>query len=409
MSGRTPNAPTDGLCFEMPGDEHLDHVAWDVQMSRWNFAPVIVSYPTEVGGELVCFAPPGAALGGESDLGLTMWRRATWDAEWSFTAGRPPLSVEELGISEVSADLPQDFYRWGLRETAAHVERLRAFARHRERRSDLVAAADRLEWELGSVEPEALERHCVESSIEAARSDLLESRRRSPAEVLSIKSMDWGGRFGLAKQAALLLSLYGAYRLVRPSMPIQGGGLALGQLPFQSVPELLMWAYGYGHVVLSFGVLGWVFFRRNTAFEFVRNAVVVAAGLAATPYLLFSSSPGYGRTVTEIVPASALPTMPAMHLSVALVLGCSTALLVRSPVARLLWAAYPLLALAILIASNPDGLPLAIGGGFGAAAAATVFASAIVSRARVQRATPPLPRQLPEVSLFVSRAGAVGR
>jgi hypothetical protein len=394
MSGRAPNVRADGaFSVDVLTDELSGCAAWEVQMSRWNFAPLIVSYPQDETGEVVSFAPPGASLNGEADLDLAVWRRGTWDAEWAFTAGRPPLAVEEIGVVDASADLPSDFYRWGLRETAAHVERLRAFTRHRERRHDLVLAADRLEDELRAIEPDALERHCLQSSMEAARSQLLERRRRTPAESVSLKSMGWHGRVGLAAQFLLLLSLYGAYRLARPDAPVRDGGLALAQLPFQSVPELLMWGYGYGHVVISFGVLGWLFFRRHTSFDLVRNAVLLAAALTVVPYLALSSSVAYGRDVTEVVPASALPTMPAMHLAVALVLGCSTAIVSRSPVMRLLWVGYPLLTAAILVASRPSDLFFAIVGGTAAAAAAMLLASAVY---RGDRPRLPVAGVLPE-------------
>jgi hypothetical protein len=376
MHGRTPNVHVGGPCgVDLWKSEPSGHAAWDIQLSRWNFAPVIINYPLDDAREVVCFAPPGASLNGEADVDLAVWRRGTWAAEWEFTAGRPPISVEELGVSKVSDDLPQDFHRWSLRETAAHVERLRAFTQHRTQRDDLVVAADRLEDELLALEPDALERYCLESSMEAARTDLLEHRPRSRVRAFDARPVRWTGRHGFVRQVALLLSLYVAYRLVRPDPQVQGDDFALSQLPFQSIPELLMWAYGVGHVALSFGVIGWVFFRRHMVFEFVRNAVLFAAGLTVIPYLISVSSAVYGRDVTEVVPAGALPTMPAMHLSVALVLGCSTALLSRTLQIRLLWVSYPLLALGIMIASGPSDLGFAIAWGVTAAAVAMALAA----------------------------------
>lgn len=366
--------PVDGTCVHPP--ELPERVSWDLRPARWSTGLVIVDLPSEADGEVVCFAPPGAALYSEDGLAVAAWRRGVWSTETDFVAGRRPVEVDPLRLSEVTELIPSDFATWMERATAAHVEKLRAFAKRRPLDEELTAAATGLGEELESVAPGALERCHAELNVYTARTEILERQARTrEGDAATPTPFEFKSRLPrFLIQALLFASLYALYRWVRPDGPAGGLDTQLNHLSLSATLDVLMWIYGSAHVAVAFTFLIWVFFRRNGAFDFVRNAVIAAAALSVVPYLFFATGGVYGNAPSHDVPASAIPTMPALHLSIALLVGVWGFLLVHSKAARAAWLSYPVLALAAVVASEPSDLLLSIVGGLLAAVAASFVA-----------------------------------
>jgi hypothetical protein len=288
-----------------------------------------------------------------------------WSTEREFIAQRPPRLIEELAVCDAAEAIPSDFASWVKRETTSHVEMLRAFAQRRRQRPELRSAAARLAEELEAFEPGALGRCRAEAESLPARRRFFEFRssKRVEREVPASAPLSWGIARRFLTQAALLGGLYGLYRLVRPAGPSTGFQASLGTFSFRTTLDTLMWIYGNAHVIVAFSFLAWVFFKHHGAFEFVRNAVIGAAVAAVVPYLLFSSGGAYGPHQDLDVPSSAIPTIPALHLSIAIVVGCWGILLSRGMPARLMWITYPFLALVVVIISGPNNLVVSIASG----------------------------------------------
>lgn len=355
---------------EIPG-----RASWDLQPAHWSSGSLVVHFSSDPGTEVVCFAPPGTPLHDEHGLGVAFWRRGVWRTEAEFVAKRAPMAIDRFTFAEAIRETPGDFTKWANSETASHVEMLRAFAQRRPHRKDLQQAATRLSEELETIEPEARERCRIEADLAAARSDLLTfGAVEGPVKTIEPTTFSWGILRRFPGQALLMLALYGLYRLVRPEGTANSFVIPLDQLSPEAVFDVLMWVYGNVHVPLSFLFLAWVFFRWNGAFDFLRNAVIATAVVSVIPYLFISGS-AYSLDPSQDVPSSAVPTMPALHLAIGIMVGLWGVLLCRSVSARLLWLAYPILALGVVVASKPNNLLLTISG-----AIAAVFVGLIVAQ-----------------------------
>ena len=394
----------DGLALDgMPTHalEPPGRLAWDICPSRWNSGPLIVNFPPDSDTELVCFAPPGVSLYGERGLALATWRRGGWRSESEFISGKSPLGTDELTISEVNREIPEDFQLWAQRETVAHIERLSAFAGRRPHLPEWRNAAIRLRDELDRLEPGAVERCRIDVDVAAARSDVLEARKETaPPEFIRPTSMSRRELYRLAGQASLLLALYALYRLTRPAESIPGPQTSLVHLPYLSLGDALLWIYGNGHVAIAFGFLAWVFFMHHRAFKFIRNTVLIGAGLTVLPYLLLAPAGIYSAGPAHAIPPSAVPTMPAMHLCIAVLIGCSGALLVRSTLVKVVWLGYPFVTLAAVLASGPSNLLLSVIGGYAAAIVAVLLAWTFGRVRSSWRPPPVLVRRLPRMPVL---------
>jgi hypothetical protein len=166
---------------------------------------------------------------------------------------------------------------------------------------------------------------------------------------------------------------------------------ALLSLPLREVLVLL---YGVLHVPVTGGFLMWLYFRRNSAFGFVRNALVVAMLVAVPVYLLTLSPVAYAGVVRpnpeHWVPTLAVPTMPALHLAVALIIGISGVMLFRPPSWRLASAAYPVGVIAVVAVTAPRWPFLTVGGAILTTFAAWVAAARIGRRVTASRQPPRL-------------------
>ncbi len=372
-------------------------VTWDFHPSPWSVGTWAVGHGAEpADGEVVCYAPPGTSVHGESGHSVVRWRRARWSHDVFFLAGEAPDDVEEVPFATVCADLSDELLDWAERETAAHIERLRAFARARPRAIRAAEAARDLYDDLSAARPEALEQYCLDAdtaTLEAeATEDLAREPRRDVIRLRAMSLLDW---LHVARQVTLLAVAYAAYRTVRPA-DVAANALnppihAILSLPLREVLVLL---YGALHVPLTGAFLAWLYFRRNSAFGFVRNALVVAMLVAVPAYLLSLSPVAYAGIVRpepeHWVPTLAVPTMPALHLAVALIIGFSGVMLFRPLSLRLVSAVYPLAVIAVVAVTAPRWPFLTLGGAIVTTVAAWAVAGRIGRRVTTSRQPPRL-------------------
>jgi PAP2 superfamily len=149
---------------------------------------------------------------------------------------------------------------------------------------------------------------------------------------------------------------------VEPS--VQGWAMGSGLLI-----DGLSWIYVNAQTSVTLGALVFIYLKRNEAFYFVRNMMLVAMALALVGYILYPTAPprffpewGFFDSVSHfagVAPDSAAvdalfnpyAAIPSMHVAFALMIGLSLARLVRRPVLRVLWRAYPLLVTFVIVAT----------------------------------------------------------
>jgi hypothetical protein len=157
--------------------------------------------------------------------------------------------------------------------------------------------------------------------------------------------------------------------------------------------------YVNSHFIITSCLLVWIYLRHNNHFYFVRNMFMVAMALALVGYLSFPTAPprflpelGFVDTIAyyaDVQHDSALVALfinpyaavPSMHVAFALMLAVPTVRLVRSPVAKVLWALYPALVTAVVVVTGNHWLLDAAAGAL-VALAAGLIAHYALSRLR---------------------------
>ncbi len=383
-----PEGPNGAVPDVVPGD--FGGLTWDFYPSPWNFGTFVVHTERGPDGRLTCYAPPGTSLLGDRGLDVARWRRAMWPHEAGFIDGQEPEEKRVLDAVKIPVELPQDFHRWAERETASHVARLLAFSERRpDERKEAALAAAALREELEDAFPGGLERYTNAVDTESLRFEAAKRvARPMPSNVVEWRSMTSRSRLSLAGQLAALAACYGLYRLVRPSVTA-GPDYSFHEVLTQPAVDLLLWLYGAGHVFLTFGFLVWVYFRRHTAYDFVRNAIVLAATLAVIPTALLTWPAVYGSE-TAGIPANALPAIPSQHMAVAILIGLCGALLAQRSPWRLVWLVYPFFVTTLVFASEPKWLVAWLLGAAAATTAAWIAAWTIGKRIPNWRPPPAL-------------------
>jgi hypothetical protein len=133
--------------------------------------------------------------------------------------------------------------------------------------------------------------------------------------------------------------------------------------------DTLSWLYVNAQTSIVLGALAFIYLKRNDSFYFVRNMMLVAMALALVGYVLYPTAPprffpewGFFDSVSHFAGVEPDSTavdalfnpyaaIPSMHVAFALMIGWSLARLVRHPVLRLLWWAYPLLVTFVIVAT----------------------------------------------------------
>ena len=332
--------------------------SWDFHPSPWNGGTLIAHCADDPDSPFLGLAAPGVSLCGESGFETARWRRAEWSTVREFLAHGEPQRFETVELECIRMDLPDDFDEWAARATAAHIDRLRSFDLHNSQESEAAHLADLLHVEMEDAYPGVLERLWTEYRVprfeetEVQVSFARRSLERVSRHVSPIQALD------LVGQAIGFGVLYGLYRLVREPWAPRGEQVGLEGVLQMPIGEFALWLYGMAHVALPAAFLGWVYFRRHDSFALARNAMVLAIVFTVGAYLLYSPGAVYAGGFSESVPANALPTMPALHLAVALGLAYFGIRLTRGLTAKALWAAYPLVvALVVLISGSRYPLP----------------------------------------------------
>jgi len=159
-------------------------------------------------------------------------------------------------------------------------------------------------------------------------------------------------------------------------------------------------AYLNSHFVVTTVFLGWLYFRRNEHFYFVRNMFMVAMAIALIGYALYPTMPPRlypGEGFTDTIAAftgvaqdsqtagllvNQYAAVPSMHIAFSLMVAAPAVALSRGIALRTAWSAYPLLVFAVIvITGNHYWLDAAAG-----AAVACLAAVAARALARVRPA-----------------------
>jgi membrane-associated phospholipid phosphatase len=160
------------------------------------------------------------------------------------------------------------------------------------------------------------------------------------------------------------------------------------------------WSYLNAHYFVTFGVLLFIYLRRNDSFYFVRNMFIIAMGIALIGYWVYPTAPprllpewGFTDAISQFLgvphldngPASALvnsyAAVPSMHVCFAVMVGGSMARLTRRRLAKLAWCLYPLWITFVVIATGNHYLTDVFLGALTAAASA-LLAQRLLARAR---------------------------
>jgi PAP2 superfamily len=154
--------------------------------------------------------------------------------------------------------------------------------------------------------------------------------------------------------------------------------------------DMANFMYVNSHFVMTTGALVWLYLRHNDRFYFVRNMFMVAMGLALVGYVLMPTAPprffpelGFVDTIAYYVNVkhdsglvalffNPYAAVPSMHVAFALMISIPALLVVRNRVAKVLWAAYPLLVTFVVIVTGNHWFMDAVAGAFVAGTSALV-------------------------------------
>ncbi len=141
--------------------------------------------------------------------------------------------------------------------------------------------------------------------------------------------------------------------------------------------------------LISYGFMLWAYFRRNHAWYFMRNVLIVAGFVGLIGYVSYPTAPPrmfpelgfvdtlHGDAVSHqsgIVETFANPyaAMPSLHTAYALIIGTSGFLVARHLATRIVWALYPALVVFSIVATGNHWLLDAVAGAFVALFAAMI-------------------------------------
>jgi hypothetical protein len=155
--------------------------------------------------------------------------------------------------------------------------------------------------------------------------------------------------------------------------------------------------YMNSHFVVTTVFLVWLYLFRNSSFYFVRNMFLVAMGLAVVGYALLPTAPPrlfpeFTDTITDYAQVNhdsglvklfinPYAAIPSMHVAFSTMIGVTGVLISRHTIAKVLWAAYPVLVFwVVVVTANHFWVDGAIG--LLVAALSAVTARSILARVR---------------------------
>lgn len=135
------------------------------------------------------------------------------------------------------------------------------------------------------------------------------------------------------------------------------------------VMSIANWTYFNCQFTITYALLLFIYFRRNHAFYFIRNALLATSFAALLGYILLPTAPprmfgglGFVDTLNQtsvnhnsgIVAWFANPyaAMPSLHTAYAVIIGCAGVLVFAHPLLKLVWTLYPGLVLFSIIATG---------------------------------------------------------
>jgi PAP2 superfamily len=249
--------------------------------------------------------------------------------------------------------------------------------------------------------------------------------KRLPFPLKSLLARPHGG----VAEVAALFALYGLYEVVRgfgdASLAVARAHAAdivalersLGvygergvqelaeQIP--GLPALLGVAYIALHILVTAGVLVWVYRRRREHFPILRTTLVASTGISLAIYVLYPVAPprlaglGFADTVTthaglnlssDLLGSLYNPfaAVPSLHFGYALLVGAAVAALAQGRGWRVLGALYPLLMVGIIVATGNHFVFDAVAGGV------VIVAGWLIARRLVTSA--PLRARVPQLA-----------
>ena len=233
--------------------------------------------------------------------------------------------------------------------------------------------------------------------------------KRLPFPLKSLLARPHGG----VAEVAALFALYGLYEIVRgfgsATLAVARGHAAnivaleqsLGVYGERSVqefaervpglPALLGVAYIALHILVTAGVLVWVYRSHRERFPIVRTTLVASTAFSLAIYVLYPVAPprlaglGFADTVTthaglnlssDLLGSLYNPfaAVPSLHFGYALLVGAAVAALAQGRAWRALGAVYPLAMVGIIVATGNHFVFDAVAGG------AVVVAGWLVAR-----------------------------
>ncbi len=162
------------------------------------------------------------------------------------------------------------------------------------------------------------------------------------------------------------------------------------------------WTYLNGHFFVTFGVLAFIYVRRNDSFYFVRNMFMIAMAVALVGYWLYPTAPprlmpewGFTDSVSQFVTGGTgwvdngagkaflnfYAAVPSMHVCFATMVGWSMFRLTRRRAIKIAWACYPLFVTFVVVATANHYLTDVFLGALTAAISA-FLAQRLLARAR---------------------------
>jgi membrane-associated phospholipid phosphatase len=166
--------------------------------------------------------------------------------------------------------------------------------------------------------------------------------------------------------------------------------------------DIADWTYLNAHFIVTIAALVFIYLRRNDSFYFVRNAIMIAMGIALVGYWLYPTAPprlmpewGFTDSVSQFLTGSTgwidysgakaftnfYAAVPSMHVCFSLVIGWSMARLVRHRPAKIAWSLYPLLITFVVVATGNHYLTDVFLGALTAGVSA-LLAKRLLARAR---------------------------
>ena len=163
--------------------------------------------------------------------------------------------------------------------------------------------------------------------------------------------------------------------------------------------DLADWTYLNAHFALTAAALVFIYLRRNDSFYFVRNMFLVAMAVALVGYCLYPTAPprlmpqwGFSDSIRQFTGVNAqqgaagvllnpYAAVPSMHVCFALMIAVPMSRLVRRTYARMLWRAYPLLIVFVVVVTGNHYFTDVVLGAVTAAVSAAL-AKQLLARAR---------------------------